>query len=352
MGPELSISKHLQDKTAAAASALLIQEEDGLRCLACAHRCLITEGKSGVCRMRSNRSGQLRVPWGYVAGLNVDPIEKKPFYHVLPGQGALSFGMLGCDFHCSFCQNWHSSQVLQDDQASADFTDCDPQRIVDIAVESGAPAIVSTYNEPLITADWAVEIFRAAQPKGLKCGFVSNGFATPEVIDFLQPFTQLFKVDLKSFKDENYRAVGGKLQPVLDTILRLNDKGFWVEIVTLVIPGFNDSEDELSQIAQFIAGVSPDIPWHVTAFYPTYKMREPHPTAPSDLQRAYDAGRRAGLHYIYAGNRPGHVGSCENTYCPECSGLLIERRGFSVLANALVEGSCPSCKRSIPGVWR
>jgi len=324
-----------------------------IRCLACGHRCPIFPGLPGVCKVRFNDNGRLMAPYGYVNALHVDPIEKKPFFHDLPGARALSFGMLGCDLHCAYCQNWLSSQALRDPQADLYFHPVSAEEIVRQALDTGSECIVSTYNEPLITAEWAVEIFRIARRHGLATGFVSNGNATPEVLDYLRPWLDLFKVDLKSFRDENYRKLGGRLAPVLDSIRRIHEMGFWLEVVTLVVPGFNDSDEELGEIARFLASVSPDIPWHVTAFHPDYKMTEPRPTSPEDLLRAVRAGRAAGLRYIYAGNLPGRLGNLEDTRCWNCGATLIERYGFRVLSNRLgADGRCPSCGTAIAGFWR
>lgn len=323
-----------------------------VRCYACGHRCLIPEGREGVCRVRFNRDGVLRVPYGYVAtSLQLDPVEKKPFFHVLPGAAALSFGMLGCDYHCGYCQNWLTSQTLRDAGAVASLSRIAPEEIVRCALERNAPIVTSTYNEPLITSEWAVAVFRLAKARGLKTAYVSNGNATPEVLDYLQPWLDLYKVDLKGFDDAHYRKLGGKLQTVLDTIRSLVSKGFWVEVVTLVVPGWNDSDDELRKIAGFLAGVSRDIPWHVTAFHPDYKMTDRGWTPVATLARATEIGRSEGLRFVYAGNAPDRTGSLESTYCPGCGVLLIERVGFRVRANRLVAGACPGCRERIPGVW-
>jgi pyruvate formate lyase activating enzyme len=335
-----------------AADELVVHENgDTLRCLACGHRCLIHEGKAGICRVRFNENGILRVPGGYVAGLQVDPIEKKPFFHAFPGRDALSFGMLGCDLHCGYCQNWVTSQVLRDDAAVASAYITSADDLVRSALRYGAPVVVSTYNEPLITADWAVQVFEKARERGLRCGFVSNGNATPEVLEFIRPYVDLYKVDLKTFNDKNYRKLGAVLKNILDTIVRLKEMGFWVELVTLLVPGFNDDENELREMTKFIAGVSVDIPWHVTAFHPDYKMTDPPRTRVDQLLHAYDIGKEAGLRYIYPGNLPGLVGDRENTHCPSCDTLLIRREGFLVLENRMRGSSCPGCGQSIPGVW-
>ncbi len=352
MANTTSLKKLLYENTIAADPALVRQETDkAVRCLACGHRCLIREGKAGVCRVRFNRDGELRVPGNYVAGLQADPIEKKPFFHAFPGRDALSFGMLGCDLHCSYCQNWVTSQALRDDQAVAMPRFVQAADMVDFAVKEHIPVIVSTYNEPLITADWAGEVFKRAHAEGIACGFVSNGNATPEVLDYLRPFTQLYKVDLKSFRDKEYRKLGCKLDTVLDSIRRLKQMDYWVELVTLVVPDLNDSDEELRDMAAFIAEVSPAIPWHVTAFRPDYKMDGGRRTTTDDLERAYNAGKEAGLQFVYPGNLAGMVGDRENTHCPECGHTVIERNGFLVAANHMRDGKCPECGHAIPGVW-
>ncbi len=327
--------------------------EDGrVRCVACGHRCRIPPGREGICRVRFNDDGVLRVPFGYVSGLQLDPIEKKPFFHALPGATALSFGMLGCDFHCSFCQNWLTSQTLRDPGAIAPVNEVTPEEIARVARERGARIVTATYNEPLITSEWAVAIFRSAKEEGLLCSYVSNGNATEEVLEYLRPWVSLYKVDLKGFRDRPYRDLGGTLERVLWTIRALHEKGFWVEVVTLVVPGHNDSDEELTDIARFVVSVSPDIPWHVTAFHPNYRMDDRPPTSVRTLLRAAEIGVAEGLRFVYAGNLPGAVESWENTHCPGCRALLVERTGFRVGRNRITaEGRCPDCERVIPGVW-
>jgi pyruvate formate lyase activating enzyme len=348
----LNLKTLLSRNTMESAPELVVALDSGaVRCVACGHRCRIPEGRAGVCRVRFNDGGRLRAPAGYVAGLQVDPIEKKPFYHVFPGREALSFGMLGCDFHCSYCQNWVTSQALRDDRAVSMPRFCDAASLADLATEHNVPVVVSTYNEPLITADWAMMVFGEVHRRGVRCGFVSNGNATREVLEFIRPCVELYKVDLKCFSDRNYRKLGGTLENVLDTIRLLKRMDFWVEVVTLVIPGFNDSTDELTQIADFIASVSVDIPWHVTAFHPNYKLTDPPATPTDTLLQACEIGRRAGLRFVYPGNRPGAFGDRENTYCPECRALLIRRVGFQVTENRMVGGKCPDCACRPAGVW-
>ncbi|MFH1023847.1 MAG: AmmeMemoRadiSam system radical SAM enzyme [Planctomycetota bacterium] len=324
-----------------------------VRCLACAHRCALAEGRRGICAVRFNEKGALRVPFGYVTGLQNDPIEKKPFFHVLPGSATLSFGMLGCDFHCAFCQNWLSTQVLRDPAADAPFECVTAPTVAEVARRVGASVVTSTYNEPLITAEWAVAVFREAKKAGLRTAFVSNGHATPEALEHLRPWLDFVKVDLKSFRAERYRELGGKLEAVLDTLRRLHAMKFWVEVVTLIVPGFNDGAEELRDIAAFLASISPDIPWHVTAFHPDYRMKDRNRTPAATLLRAAETGKAEGLRFVYAGNLPGGVGHGENTACPGCRAELVERRGFHVLENRIApDGTCPSCKTAVAGVWK
>ena len=329
--------------------------DGALRCYACGHRCLIREGRRGICQVRFNEGGKLRVPWGYVAALQADPIEKKPFFHVLPGTEALTFGMLGCDFHCGYCQNWLTSQMMHDpasDAAIGFVKRISPQQMVQLALRNGVGVIASSYNEPLITSEWAVSIFKEAKEAGLKCVFISNGNTTPEVLEYLRPHLVGYKIDLKSMQDRHYRELGGVLQHVLDSIQRVHDLGLWVEVVTLVVPGFNDSTEELIDAARFIASVSPDIPWHVTAFHPDYKMTDPPPTSVKTLIRASEIGQEASLNYVYAGNIPGRVGEYERTTCPNCQTVLIERYGYVIHSYRLTaQGACFKCGYQIPGVW-
>jgi pyruvate formate lyase activating enzyme len=348
-----SLAEVLDDLTVEGAPELTEHLEAGaLRCYACGHRCLIKEGKRGICKVRYNEGGRLLVPRGYVAALACDPTEKKPFFHALPGSDTLTFGMLGCDLHCGYCQNWLTSQALRDDAAGVAPRVLTAERLVSLAKSYGARIVGTSYNEPLITAEWAVEVFRKAKPAGFKTAFISNGNATPQVLDYIRPWTDCYKIDLKSMSDRNYRQLGGVVDNILETIKMVRERGFWNEIVTLVIPGFNDSDDELRRAADFIADVSPDIPWHVTAFHQDYNMTSNANTTAGQLVRACEIGREAGLRYIYAGNLPGRVGRWENTYCHRCDELLIERYGY-IIKQMLVtrEGKCPTCATEIPGVW-
>ena len=345
----------LDERTREADHALYDKlENNRVRCYACGHRCPIPEGQPGVCKVRYNRAGTLYAPWGYTAGTQCDPVEKKPFFHAHPGALAYSFGMLGCDLHCAYCQNWVTSQALRDPSAVSPPLQASPEALVKDALTQGAKILVSTYNEPLITSEWAVAVFKPAKAAGLITGFVSNGNATPQVLDYLRPHLDLYKVDLKSFDDRHYHELGGRIAPILDSIRRIHQSGLWLEIVTLLIPGFNDSNDELHRLTEFLAEISPDIPWHVTAFHGDYKMQNDvaRDTNAEDLLRAVEIARQSGLRYIYAGNLSGQVGEWEDTRCPHCNETLIERHGYLIKNYKLTpEGRCPKCATKIPGRW-
>ncbi len=329
-------------------------DENKIRCLACGHRCLLKEGRRGICKVRYNDGGTLRVPHNYVGALAIDPVEKKPFFHVTPGANVLSFGMLGCDFRCSYCQNWQISQTFRDERAGRDYIPITADDLVAMGTARRARAVASTYNEPLITTEWAVEVFKKAKQAGMLTLYVSNGNGTPEVIDYLKPWIDGYKIDFKTMQDKHYRKeLGGVLQHVLDTIKWVHEAGIWLEVLTLLIPGFNDSNDELWDIARYIRGVSPDIPWHVTAFHPDYKMTDRGRTPAKTLDRAAEIGLEAGLNYVYTGNLPGQNGDWEDTRCPNCHTTLIRRIGFMVREDRLSpnNGECPDCGTVVPGIW-
>jgi pyruvate formate lyase activating enzyme len=348
--------RDILDRRVREADASLYEKLDHhrVRCFSCGHCCPIPEGQPGVCKVRFNRGGTLYAPWGYTAGMQCDPIEKKPFFHAHPGALAYSFGMLGCDLHCGYCQNWVTSQALRDPNAISPPLEVSPEVLVRDALDQGARVLVSTYNEPLITSEWAVAVFKEAKAAGLLTGFVSNGNATPQVLEYIRPHLDLYKVDLKSFDDRHYHELGGRLAPILDSIRRIHQMGLWLEIVTLLIPGFNDSPDELRRLTEFLAAISPDIPWHVTAFHTDYKMQgeDQRNTTVEDLLQAAEIGRESGLRYIYAGNLPGMVGPWEDTRCPQCSETLISRYGYLIQDYRLTpDGRCPACSSQIPGRW-
>ncbi len=328
-------------------------DKQRVRCNACGHRCVVNDGARGICQVRYNRGGRLFTPHGYVAALQADPTEKKPFFHILPGSTTLTFGMLGCDLHCGYCQNWLTSQTLRDAHAGIEPSPISAEKMIALGKRYGADIVGSSYNEPLITSEWAVEVFKQAKKNGLRCVYISNGNATREVLEYIRPYVDGYKIDLKTMRDKNYRQLGAVLQNVLDSIQMVNAMGFWNEIVTLVVPGFNDSTEELMDAAQFIRSVSPDIPWHVTAFHSDYHMLDHDNTTVDTLIRAAEIGQEAGLHYVYVGNIPGHVGPYENTYCPKCNTLLVERYGYRILQDRLSgRGTCYKCGEKIAGIWK
>ncbi len=358
-GPATPVASQVANQTLAEAldrytvAGSLCRAEDGrVRCVACGHRCVLAPGRRGICKVRFNREGQLRVPFGYVAGVQSDPVEKKPFYHVYPGSDALTFGMMGCDFHCGYCQNWVTSQALRDPASRTSVQPTTPAQLVNTGRRLGARLVVSSYNEPLITAEWAVAVFQEAKAAGLACAFVSNGNATPEALDLLRPWLVAYKIDLKGFDDQRYRSLGGTLEHVKAGIRMVHERGLWLEVVTLLVPGFNNSDSEVRSMAKFLASVSRDIPWHVTAFHPDYKMTEPSNTTPAQLIRAAAIGVEEGLRFVYVGNVPGRAGKWEDTRCPNCEATLVERFGFMVRAYRITdEGTCPECQAAIPGLW-
>lgn len=332
--------------------ALLYEKLDqaAVQCFLCAHQCRIPEAGFGICGVRQNLKGLLYTHvYGRLIASHVDPIEKKPLYHFLPGSTSFSIATPGCNFRCRFCQNWQISQVNTRDGTApaADITA--PAAVVKAALQYNCRSISYTYTEPTIFFEYAYDCARLAHEKGLKNVFVTNGFMSRQALETIRPYLDAANVDLKYFKDESYKKIcGGRLQPVLDSITAMRQLGIWVEVTTLVVPGSNDSDQELQGIAQFIASVDKDIPWHISRFYPQYKMDDIAPTPQETLRRAEALGRAAGLRYIYAGNVSGW-GS--DTFCHHCRKLLLKREGFSILESNIKAGRCASCAGAIPGVF-
>jgi len=325
-------------------------ENNKLRCDLCAHRCLILEGRRGICGVRENREGMLySLVYGKAIATHVDPIEKKPLFNFLPGSLAFSVATAGCNMTCRHCQNADISQSPRD-FGRIMGQDISPEKLVEMAQDEGCRTIAYTYTEPTIFFEYALDTARLAKDRGLKNIFVTNGYMTAEALEMIAPVLDGANVDLKSFNDDFYREIcGARLQPVLDAIKRMFDLGIWVEVTTLVIPGRNDSEEELQSIAGFLSGISPDIPWHVSAFYPTYRLTDATRTPVSTLQRAREIGQTAGLRYVYTGNIPGDDG--ENTFCYNCGRKIIERTGYRVGSVNIREGRCAFCAAPAPGIW-
>ncbi len=322
--------------------------DSNVKCHLCCHRCRISSGKRGICGVRENRDGKLyTLVYGKVAARHVDPIEKKPLFHFQPASRSYSISTVGCNLRCVHCQNWEISQFprLYKSITGIEMT---PEEVVDEAIKFNCRSISYTYTEPTIYMEFAYECARLARERGVKNVFVSNGYMTPEAIEKIAPYLDADNIDLKG-DDEFYKKItGARLQCVLDTIKDMKERGVWVEVTTLVIPRLNDSEDFLKWVADFIVSVSPEIPWHVTQFYPTYKLTDRGRTPISTLRRAREIGIKAGLKYVYEGNVPGEGG--ENTYCPNCGRVVIERLGFSLTSINIKNGRCTFCGEVIDGV--
>ncbi len=336
-------------------TSLSVALDDGtVKCLICGHGCRLHEGQRGLCGVRVRRGDRVEsLVYGRVIAEHVDPIEKKPLFHFLPGSLSYSIATYGCNFRCLHCQNYSISQVSRDMSVESSGTFRKPEDIVRLALDNRCRSISYTYVEPTIFYEFAYDCCVAAADAGLKNVFVSNGYMTEMVARELAPVLTAINIDLKAFTDGFYRKVcGARLQPVMDNIVRFREMGVWVEVTTLLIPGLNDSESELTRIASFLAGVDRSIPWHVTGYYPTYKMSgaaAPPPTSEHALQAARQIGLDQGLYHVYAGNRPGSGG--EDTICPHCGTVVISRWGFRISALQLKNGKCPDCGKDLAGVW-
>jgi len=331
--------------------AMFYEQESGgqVRCGLCRFRCLISDGARGNCAVRENRGGILySLVYGKLCAEHVDPIEKKPLFHVMPGSRSYSIATVGCNFHCRHCQNYTISQVDRD--APIRGAEQTPQEIVQRALDSECRSISYTYTEPTIFYEFAYDTARLAREAGLKNIFVTNGYISREALATIAPFLDAANIDLKGFSEEFYRdIVHARLSEVLDSIVEYRRQGVWLELTTLIIPGLNDSEAELQGIAEFIvANLGIDTPWHVSQFYPTYKLTDRPRTPVATLRRARDIGRSAGLRYVYEGNVPGEGG--ENTYCPSCSSVLIKRYGYVIETDRICNGACPDCGAAIAGI--
>lgn len=328
-----------------------------VQCTACEHWCALAPGASGKCGVRRNRHGTLElVVYATAMAVHVDPIEKKPLHHFLPGSRVLSFGTVGCNLTCAWCQNWELSQwkdfAPHTDDIGQQWL---PADIVAAACRDNIPSLAFTYNEPAIYFEYACDTAQLAHCHGINTVLVTSGFETLQALDLLAPYLAAVNVDLKAFSDDTYRRFcGARLAPVLRNIHHLvQETGVWTEVTTLVIPGLNDSDGELASIAGFLANISPDIPWHVSAFTPQFQMRTTPPTPAATLRRAWQIGHDAGLHYVYAGNlwADRELAGCANTCCPACGALLIERTGYRVRQHWQQQGQCPRCNTRLPGRW-
>jgi pyruvate formate lyase activating enzyme len=325
-------------------------EDNRVRCALCAHRCQINPGRRGLCGVRENKEGVLySLVFGTLIAEHVDPIEKKPFFHVYPASRSYSIATVGCNFGCVFCQNAEISQMSRSTLMIMG-EDTDHEVIVERAKKSVCRTIAYTYTEPTVYLETVFETAKISCREGLKNVLVTNGYMTSEAMEVISPYISAANVDLKSFRNEFYKKqCGAKLNPVLDGLKKMKALGVWVEITTLLIPGLNDSDDELKDIAAFITSLGPETPWHISRFYPQFKMLERPPTPLAALHRACQIGKAAGLKYVYSGNAPGDEG--ENTYCANCHNLLIRRYGYNIIDNNISDALCPYCGKELEGIF-
>ncbi len=326
-------------------------ENGKVQCILCNHRCIISSSKRGLCGVRENQGGKLyTLVYGRAISSNVDPIEKKPIFHLFPGSTSFSVAAVGCNFRCLQCQNHEISQMPRMPDGRIEGAEVPPSKILSLTKQYQCRSISYTYTEPTIYFEYAFDTARRAHQDGIKNIFVTNGYMTEEALQTIQPYLDAANVDLKSFRENFYKEIcGATLQPVLENLRWMRQMGIWVEITTLIIPTLNDSDQEFEEIAQFILSLGPEVPWHISAFYPTYKMLNLPRTPASSLHRAREIGVKAGLRYVYCGNIPGEEG--EDTFCPHCGQRVIERIGFRVIKNEVINGGCRHCRGRIDGIW-
>jgi len=321
-----------------------------IRCNLCNHQCKIKEGERGICGVRQNRGGKLySLVYGKIVAEHIDPIEKKPLFHFLPGSEAFSIGTVGCNFHCKHCQNADISQYAQKHKGDIIGRDRTPEQIVAAAKSAGCKSMAYTYNEPTVFYEFAFDTALLAEKEGIRSVFVSNGYMTSDAARHIAPRLDAINIDLKGFNNKSYKEVcGARLKPVLKMIELMKELDVWLEVTTLIIPGLNDGEQELRDIARFVKGVGAEVPWHVSQFYPAYKLMDRPVTPVATVRRAREIGMEEGLYYVYEGNVPGEGG--ENTYCYACGAVLIKRYGLSLRQNRLRDGKCPECGTTIEGI--
>ncbi len=326
------------------------KKEKFIQCYLCPHNCKIPENKKGVCAVRENIDGELyTLVYGKAIAYHIDPVEKKPLFHFLPGSHIYSVGTVGCNMKCEFCQNWQISQSSKGKQGSISGIDMSPRDVVKNAIANNCHSIALTYNEPTIFFEYALDICKEAKKHNLKTVFVSNGFINKVPIGEISKYLDAINIDIKAFDDNFYKKIcGASLQPVLDAVKQYHRNKVWIEITTLVVPGQNDSEKELSEIAEFIAFVDKNIPWHVSAFHPDYKMLDSESTPLQTLEKAYDIGKKSDLNYVYTGNV---MRGRENTYCPNCKKPIIKRIIYNIVENNVKKGKCKFCNYDITGVF-
>ena len=321
---------------------------DAIRCLACAHRCKLKPGQHGLCGVRFNRDGALYAPWGYVSRRYVRPVETNTIFHVHPGAMALTFGMYGCDLRCPYCHNWYLSQALREETTESPI-EMTPDALIAEAVAAGAEVVCAAYNEPLLAAEWVRAIFGAAHERGLTTALITDGNSTPEALELVRPVTDVVRIDLKALDDKGYRSLGGRIAPVLETLARARAMGFWVEVVTLVVPGLNDDAAGLRELASALAQLDPDLPWHLNAAQPRYRHEAPPPSTDFLLSVAGSAYIR-GLRHVYVGNVTA-ASALAHTRCPECHAVAVRRTDYRMTGKTLDQGRCAECATPLAGLW-
>jgi len=329
-----------------------------IQCLACVNQCKIKNNQVGICGVRQNKNGKLNLlVENRPIAINLDPVEKKPLFHFLPGTEIFSFGTFGCNFRCAFCQNWDISQFPKGNKDFEEFIEkttefWPPEKIVNYCLENKIPSIAYTYNEPTIFIEYALKTMILARKNGIKNVFVSNGYQSNETIKEIAPYLDAINIDLKSMSEKFYQKVcGAHLEPVLKNIKTFYQKGVWIELTTLIIPEENDSEKELKEIAQFIVQIDKNIPWHISRFFPSYQMINYKETSIETIKKAYEIGKKAGLNFVYGGNIINS--SLENTWCPQCGALLVTRNNYNIkITENFSKGRCLKCGAEIKGVWQ
>ncbi len=347
----LDLALRARTATAQLAERVAGEKEIVWRCTACAHRCVMNEGRTGSCGVRFVRDGEVRVPWGYVARKYVRPVETNTIYHVRPGARSLTFGMFGCDLRCPYCHNWRVSQALREGRDEEHPIDVSARDVIAEALREQCEVVCAAYNEPMISAEWAHAIFAEAKAHGLVTALISDGNTTPEALAYMRDVTDVYRVDLKGATNEQYKTLGGRIAPVLEAIAEAKRLGYWVEVVTLVVPSFNDAQSGLRELATRIAAIDVSIPWHLNAFVPRYKLERHRAARGFDLASAAGIAYAKGLQHVYVSNVPDEMQELGHTRCPGCHATLIERVDYRTRVNRLVRGACGACGTKIAGLW-
>jgi pyruvate formate lyase activating enzyme len=322
-----------------------------LQCTACAHRCVLTDQAAGLCRVRYRSGKTIRAPWGYVAVRRIMPVERNTIYHVRPGSLGLTFGMLGCDLRCPWCSNWQLSQALRDDLPETPIVETSASLLVSEALNAGCRVVAAAFNEPMISAEWVHEIFAEAHHHGLVTALISDGNTTPEALAFLRPVSDVFRVDLKGTTVAHYTTVGGVAGAPLEALREARRLGYWVEAVTVIVPGVNDDVGELRRLGAILAEIDPELPWHLNGFVPRYRMNNVAPTDPALLVLVAGTAYARGLRYVYVGNVADRVQELSHTRCPRCLEAVVRRHNYMTESMTLRNGRCPNCAIPIPGLW-